>query len=163
MTKANLNDRMATNQEVKQNERMRKTVKVLQDNIVIVPVDKAGHNLAFVCKNWYAQKLRKELQNEKGAYVDSVETVQDVLNRHKIVNEKFGFDHVKAFPYLYGILKAHKQPVQLRYIAGCSKKGSAILAKTKKDSEQQGEKESEEDFIRRMTRERNVKPKCSLT
>ena len=53
---------------------------------------------------------------------------------------------------MYGILKAHKQPVQLRYIAGCSRKGAAILEKAKESEEV--EKETEEEYIRRMTKEK---------
>jgi hypothetical protein len=147
-----------------QQQNMKEVVKRLQQQLVIVPVDKAGHNIAFVCKKWYTQKLRNELLKEKGAYERTAESVEEVLDRHKLVNHKYGFQHVEAFPYLYGILKAHKQPVQLRFIAGCSKRGANILKAARNEQvEQPEEKESEEEYIRRMTREKNAKPKCSLT
>lgn len=147
------------NEEVRQDEQIKRAMRQIQENLVVVPVDKAGHNIAFVCKRWYAQKLKEELSHENGAYRGAQETVEDVLGRHKAMNDKFGFTHEEAFPYLYGILKAHKQPVQLRFIAGCSNRGQTIL----KNEKRAKEKESEEDFIRKMTRERNPKPKSSLT
>ena len=52
---------------------------------------------------------------------------------------------MEAFPYLYGILKAHKQPVQLRYIAGCSRKGAAILEKAKESEEVEKETAMDEN------------------
>ena len=58
---------------------MKKIVKELQQDLVVVPVDKAGHNIAFVCKAWYIRKLRKEMLNEKGAYKHTEETVEEVL------------------------------------------------------------------------------------
>ena len=149
------------NQDAKENQRMATAMKQVQRDCVIVPVDKAGHNIAFVCKTWYAQKLHAELTREDGAYRNAEETVEEVLNRHKGMNSNHGFQHVEAFPYLYGILKAHKEPVQLRFIAGCSKRGSTILEKAETKKSQ--EKETEEQFIRRMTREKSSKPKCSLT
>jgi hypothetical protein len=166
-TQQNLQTEAASkNEDVQENEKLRRIFMQWQQNLVVVPVDKAGHNIAFVCKQWYEQKLRTELAAGNGAYQDAEETVDDVLRRHKEVNRKFGFEHFDAFPYLYGILKAHKQPVQLRYIAGCSRRGGAILQKCK-EGEQQAEdhskRESEESFIRRMTREKNAKPKCSIT
>ena len=149
-------------QEVNESQWMEETVKKIQKDLVIVPVDKAGHNIAFVCKRWYAQKLQSELTNEGGAYGTTQESVEEVLSRHKEVNKKYGFQHVEAFPYLYGILKAHKQPVQLRFIAGCSKRGACIMQK-ENNMAQPKRKETEEEYIRRMTREKNTKPKCSLT
>ncbi len=54
--------------------------------------------------------------------------------------------------------------MQLRFIAGCSKKGGTIQKrKEKAEYEESQLQESEEDFIRRMTRERNSKPRSSLT
>lgn len=109
-------------QEALENAQMKQVMKQLQEHLVVVPVDKAGHNIAFVCQTWYAQKLKEELTHEKGAYRDAQETVEDVLERHKAMNDKFGFTHDESFPCLYGILKDHKQPVQLRFIAGCPKR-----------------------------------------
>ena len=163
-TQRNLDGLVNNNtQEVLENAQMKHVMKQLQEHLVVVPVDKAGHNIAFVCQTWYAQKLKEELTHENGAYRDAQETVEDVLERHKAMNDKFGFTHDESFPYLYGILKAHKQPVQLRFIAGCSKKGGAILKGANGKEQQKQEKENEEEFIRRMTRERNTKPKSSLT
>ncbi len=150
--------------EKRKEKSLGQVMKHLQENVVVVPVDKAGHNLGFVCKTWYVQKLKEELSNERGAYRTSPETVDEVLGRHAGFNQKFGFEHVEAFPYLYGILKAHKNPVQLRFIAGCSKKGGTIQKRKEKAEDEESQlQESEEDFIRRMTRERNSKPRSSLT
>ncbi len=71
------------------------------------------------------------MSNETGAYITSPKTVEQVLGRHAEFNKNFGFEDVEAFPYLYGIFKAHKSPVQLRFISGCSKKGGTIHEKEK--------------------------------
>ena len=164
LTRINLHTSAAdSSDEVEENEQMKATVKQLQDHLVIVPVDKAGHNIAFVCKRWYAKKLQVELTNERGAYQNADETVEEVLERHKAMDKKHGFQHVEAFPYLYGILKAHKEPVQLRFIAGCSKRGAKILQKNKEEDAQSQSKETEGQFIRRMTREKYAKPRSTLT
>ena len=107
--------------------------------------------------------LRKELTRENGAYRNADETIHEVLQRHQKMNSRFGFEHTEAFPYLYGILKAHKQPVQLRFIAGCSKRGGAILQTGDGQKQKVQGTENEEEYIRRMTREKNTKPKCTLT
>jgi len=146
MVDTNLSNEVFDEGERRKEKRLGQVMKHLQENVVVVPVDKAGHNLGFVCKTWYVQKLKEELSNERGAYRTSPETVEQVLGRHAEFNKKFGFEHVEAFPYLYGILKAHKSPVQLRFIAGCSKKGGTIHEKEKAEGEESQFKESEESF-----------------
>ena len=32
------------------NEEMKKSVQQIQEHLVVVPVDKAGHNIAFICQ-----------------------------------------------------------------------------------------------------------------
>ena len=57
-----------SHQEARQNEEMKNSVQQIQEHLVVVPVDKAGHNIAFICQAWYVQKLKDELTNENGAY-----------------------------------------------------------------------------------------------
>ena len=80
MTRGNLERHyVGCSQDERQQAHMKQAVQRIQEHLVVVPVDKAGHNLAFVCKTWYAQWLRKELTDESGAYRNACESVDDVI------------------------------------------------------------------------------------
>ena len=50
----------------------------------MVPVDKAGNNIAIICKSYYISLLNNEILSSNFTEVDS--NVEDILNRHKNVS-----------------------------------------------------------------------------
>lgn len=85
-----------------------------------------------------------QLASEKGVYVDASESAETILERHKEFNNSFGFEHTNAFPYLYGILKAHKNPPKIRWIAG-------VCNKSKLYESQSSHNNKDRDKVRRQS------------
>ena len=97
----------------------------LQNKYVMVPIDKAANNVAFVCKRFYAHVLLKELgiaQNEPSSTYSSITTLtnQDVISQHKhTLKEKFNLsieDNMLHLPDIYWMPKLHKNPTKFRFI-----------------------------------------------
>ena len=87
------------------NRNQKESLSKLQQDFVVCPVDKAGHNLAIVCKHWYAYKLKNEMQRNDGAYQQVSSSPQEILRQQQDFNEEWGYGHHDAFAYLYGIIK----------------------------------------------------------
>lgn len=95
-------------------------LKWLQRYLVLVPVDKASNNVAFICKRLYIHTLRQELGQVNGAYTHiniSASTLHEKLLSD--VN-RLGFKMVDTckMAYLYWLPKLHKNPISHRFIAG---------------------------------------------
>ena len=95
---------------------LRSRIKKLQEHFVIVGVDKAGHNLALVCKHWYLYWLSKELDSKAYEIVDK--SLEQILKEHEKWNKKHDYKHYDTLSYLYGSPKMNKNPVVMRFIAG---------------------------------------------
>ena len=59
----------------------------LQSKYVLVPADKAGNNIIFVCKYYYVHTLMEELginstTNRNSTYVTQDRTVDDIIQTH---------------------------------------------------------------------------------
>ena len=92
---------------------------------VIVPIDKASGNVAFVCQRFYAHVLVRELgldgESNVGTYEKVIndkadEIIQNhtskLLNNYKLVVPV----ESKLLPKLYWLPKLHKNPVKFRFI-----------------------------------------------
>jgi len=99
--------------------KMCSVIKQLKEIFVIGPVDKAQHNLSFICKRFYQHVLSKEFSGEAYSVVKDL-TAEQILKTHRAWNDKHKYSHVDAFPYLYWIGKFHKYPPKARLIAGVS-------------------------------------------
>ena len=95
------------------------SLRYLHRYLVVVPVDKAANNLAFVCKRAYWYNLHTELSKADGAYEPCGEPVDQVLARHKAFCQRFHLPSHDSLPYLYYMPKFHKQGS--RFIAGGTK------------------------------------------
>ena len=51
---------------------------VLQEKYVLVPADKAGNNIIFVCKYYYIQTLMRELGIEASSTINSTYEAQTI-------------------------------------------------------------------------------------
>lgn len=61
----------------------RKYLRFLHKHLVLVHVDKAANNIAFVCKRLYVKELRVELSRSNGAYESWNESPHQIVSRHK--------------------------------------------------------------------------------
>ena len=96
----------------------------LHRKYVFVPVDKAGNNVAIICKKFYLEVLSNEVRNTPtfSSYNSSEE---EIINAHVNVipndfNIKIHEDN-KAIPYLYWLPKFHKEVVGFRFITAGTK------------------------------------------
>ncbi|KAJ9460032.1 Kinesin-like protein 3 [Diplonema papillatum] len=112
-----------------------RTLKKLQEHLVILPVDKTAHDFGFICKEKYKELIRKEL-HQSSAYKHVDTSMADILQQHQTFNKSHNFTHSNILPYLYGTPKLHKPEPRMRYIAGVSEKGN-----TEKTDEQQAKAE----------------------
>ena len=99
----------------------------LQNKYVLVPADKAGNNIMFVCKYYYIRTLMEELginsgMNLNSTYINQVNTVDELIQTHATTLADV-FDiklqqREKNLPQIYWIPKLHKTPYKARFIAG---------------------------------------------
>ena len=104
-------------------------LKELQEKYVLVPADKAGNNIIFVCKYYYMHTLMEELGINSGSTINSTYekqdvTVDEIVRTHTTTLENIF--HItlqqkeKNLPKIYWIPKLHKTPYKARFIAGSS-------------------------------------------
>ena len=94
----------------------------LQDKYVIVPIDKAANNFAFICKKYYITILLKELGYPDGTsntYKLNLSDLQQIKADNIEFCEHLGYkisEEEKTLPIIYWIPKMHKSPVGQRFI-----------------------------------------------
>jgi len=116
-----------------QNPAVEKYLKFLLHHLVLVPVDKAAGNIAFVCKKLYVQKLSGELKSVDGAYEPEAQTADEILEFHRdFLQPRHLWDQDKL-PYLYWTPKFHKNPTGQRFIAGSSSCSTTLCSKVLSD------------------------------
>ena len=96
----------------------------LHSRYVMVPVDKAANNIAFICKRFYAMVLLQELGligSTTSTYtkLDQL-SPNDVIEKHITeLKQKFNITvgkEMSTLPDIYWIPKLHKNPVKFRFI-----------------------------------------------
>jgi len=112
----------------------------LHQNFVLTPIDKAGNNIAIVCKKFYVEQTLKELklfkpeEDEKieDTYIPVGEDINVIIDRHtNYMMSNFNIDiRDKKLPFLYWIPKMHKKPFsKQRYIAASNRCSTKELSK----------------------------------
>ena len=100
-------------------------LKFLQSKFVIVPIDKAANNIAFICKQFYASVIANELdlykENINSPTYDLVSNINinNIINEHKtyLNNMKINLcENMEVLPLIYWIPKMHKNPTSFRFI-----------------------------------------------
>ena len=99
-------------------------LKQLHEQFVLVPIDKAANNVAFVCKKFYAEVLLQEmglLGNPNPNYaIYHRKKVQTVINsKKKEIKTKFKLPvstDMNKLPTAYWTPKMHKTPIGARFI-----------------------------------------------
>ena len=91
----------------------------LQSKYVLVPADKAGNNIIFVCKYYYIRTLMEELGINSGmslnsTYINQVNRVDELIQTHAtMLADVFDIklqQKEKNLPQIYWIPKLHKTP-----------------------------------------------------
>ena len=103
----------------------------LQSNFIMCPVDKAGSNIAFVCKKFYIERILTELERTP-TYEEVTEREDDILKRHIEFCNKFNIkisDKDKNLPNIYMMPKFHKNPTSFRFISASIGSSLKFLAK----------------------------------
>ena len=97
----------------------------LQNKYVMVPIDKAANNVAFVCKRFYAHILLKELglnTNEPSSTYTPINNLSrdQIISQHKSeIKNTFNLtipDDMLTLPDIYWLPKLHKNPLKFRFI-----------------------------------------------
>ena len=96
-----------------------KELRRVQNDMVVGPCDKSSHDLMFICKHAYVHALQNELMT--GVYEVTALTDDQIWDNHAKFTEEIGRLPVKAHAYLYGAAKMHKDPANMRWIAGCAR------------------------------------------
>ena len=97
-------------------------LRSLHKKYVIVTVDKAANNFAFICKQFYVSKLLDEvgqLGRENLTYSKVDTPIQTLILESIKQCNKYGLDVVekqKCLPIMYWIPKMHKAPIGWRFI-----------------------------------------------
>jgi len=100
----------------------------LHKKFVIVPIDKAANNFAFICKQFYISKLLSEVSNSSSTYSHVTHSQNDLISANKRFCKRFGLEvseQQNTLPSMYWIPKMHKSPVGARFIVAsktCSTK-----------------------------------------
>ena len=105
------------------------SLRELQDNYVMVPIDKAVNNVAFICKRYYAEVLIKELGLAGGETMtyEQLNTISldGIINAHtESLHKEFGLsvpEEMQTLPNIYWLPKLHKTPTKARFIIASQK------------------------------------------
>ena len=110
-------------------------LKKLQQQFVIVTIDKASNNFAFICKKYYVASLLNEVgipNNKSPTYKKSHLSKEEIIQNNIEICEQFGLtvdNQQKTLPIMYWIPKMHKKPTGKRFIVASSKCSTKPLAK----------------------------------
>ena len=113
-----VNDKLHSSKKFKFNnvlskEHPKQCLKRLQEDFVFVQIDKAGNNIALVCKSYYMDILNSEVLNS-GTFVAVNDNELDVVKT--LSNSQFIKNHNQRLSSFYCIPKMHKTPVKFRFI-----------------------------------------------
>ena len=108
----------------------------LHKTYVFVPIDKAGNNIAIICKRYYVEVILKEIGqigNGNSTYEKSSKTVEDVVEDNVMYSERLGLeidDREKDLPSMYWIPKMHKDPPGARFIIASKQCSTKKISKS---------------------------------
>ena len=87
--------------------------------MVITNADKSTHDLVMMCKNLYKELLHREL-NSGAVYQPLQRPVDEVYEQHARLAQLVGQVPVNKAAHGYGVVKMHKTPLAMRWIAGAT-------------------------------------------
>ena len=109
----------------------------LKNDFIIVPIDKASSNIAFICRRHYAEVIHNELdisstQNPNSTYGITNTSSTDIIQSHRTKLNDWDLEleeEMQCLPNLYWIPKMHKTPVGERFINASPKCSTKPLLK----------------------------------
>ena len=111
-------------------------LKTLQEQFVLVPIDKASNNIAFVCKSFYIKCILDEVgvsSLPSNTYEICKRNIQNLIESNIQICNKFGLkveEEYETLPIIYWMPKMHKKPSGARFIVASSKCSTKPLSKT---------------------------------
>ena len=108
----------------------------LHEKYVFVPIDKAGNNIAVICKKYYVEVILKEIGHigdGSNTYVKTSKTVADIVEENVMYSERLGLevdDREKDLPNMYWIPKMHKDPPGARFIIASKQCSTKKISKS---------------------------------
>ena len=98
------------------NSEVKSELSKLQNDFVFTPVDKAGNNVAIVCKRYYLDVIKDEIQNSPTFELASNDKVQFLNELKPTIGKYRNSKHCNKIPDLYATVKMHKTPIKFRFI-----------------------------------------------
>ena len=111
-------------------------LKKMHEKYVFVPIDKAGNNIAIICKRYYVEVILKEighLENGNSTYKKTPKNVADIVEENVMYSERLGLeveDGEKDLPSMYWIPKMHKDPTGARFIIASKQCSTKKISKS---------------------------------
>ena len=90
-------------------------LKQIQENMVVLCVDKSSQDLALCCKSIYLSKLWKEIHSDHYDECSMTEN-SEIWARHASLSNQVNTAVINDNRYLYGSLKMHKEKIGFRWI-----------------------------------------------
>ena len=108
----------------------------MHEKYVFVPIDKAGNNIAVICKRYYVEVILKEvghIGDGNDTYVKTSKTVGEIVEENVMYSERLGLevdDREKDLPIMYWIPKMHKDPPGARFIIASKQCSTKKISKS---------------------------------
>ena len=127
-----------SNKQVLKDKNIIKDLQTLHNKFVIVPIDKASGNVAFICQRHYANVLIKELglentDNTSPTYMKVSKPINNIVSANKtFLKNKFNLEVSECnhrLPNIYWTPKLHKNPSKARFIIAAPKCSVKPLSK----------------------------------
>ena len=101
----------------------------LKEHFIMPGVDKAKNNISFICKKYYLENIRSELERTN-TYEFCDKSEEDIVKDHIKFYSKFKIDvNDKVLPFIHMLPKFHKDVIDFRYIAPGIKSSTKQLFK----------------------------------
>ena len=123
-------------QQVLKNPEVVEYLKKMHEKYVFVPIDKAGNNIAIICKRYYVEVILKEighLGNGNSTYEKTQKSREEIVEENVMYSERLGLeveDGEKDLPSMYWIPKMHKDPPGARFIIASKQCSTKKISKS---------------------------------
>ena len=108
----------------------------LHSKFVIVPIDKAANNVAFICKRFYVEVILREIgiiSRGNETYVKIDRDRMDIVDENVSYSKRLGFtvsDKDLDLPSIYWTPKKHKHPTGKRFIIASKHCSTKLISKS---------------------------------
>ena len=112
----------------------------IDEDFVVVPIDKATGNIVLVCKRFHVSVITRELRLNNNSSTDTCNnagglSANDIIDKYvRDLKIKFIIDNIPIenhrLPNMYWMPKMHKNPIKARFIIASPKPSIIPLART---------------------------------